>query len=515
MEDKKIEIVEINAANEIKTKLRVAAYARVSSDSDDQMNSFVSQVRYYRNMIEKNSEWEMVDIYADEGITGVSIKKRTDFKRMLDDCRKGKIDRIITKSTSRFARNTMDTLKTIRELRAIGVTVYFEKERMDTKNLTNETLLTLYSMFAQEESLNISKNCKKGIRMKMSNGTFISYNVPYGYRLVDRKLVINYDEAEIVKKIFSDYLDGKGIIEIADNLSIKNIKTPKGTDKWSYQTIARILKNEYYIGDKLFLKSYREDAIPYKKRINNGELPKYYVKHSHEPVIDVEAFKKVGALMDGRTKNMNIQPIESPLNQMIRCRYCGKTFRKKTIRGKRYWKCNNLDADKSNCESESILEENILNAFVNMYNKLRLTYQDILYPMLALIEKAENIDAKRNIKFSKINKQIGLVLEKIQAITKLQSKGVLDSSLFLTQKNELEKELRGLKTEKAIIAANNDEDKTYTETKNLIEILEDGPPKIDSFDSELFKDIVEIIYASDKKSIDFKLINGLILTERL
>ncbi|WP_066460115.1 recombinase family protein [Anaerotruncus rubiinfantis] len=195
------EIIRIKAsADTIPQKFRVAGYARVSSDSSDQLNSFSTQVNYYQRLIEKNSDWSLAEIYADEGISGVSTEKREDFNRMLSDCKKGKIDRIITKSTSRFARNTLDAISVIRELKSIGVTVYFEKEGIDTAKITGENLLTLYSLFAQEESISISQNCKKGNRMRMQSGTYVSSNPPYGYRLVDNRLQIYEPEAEIVRR---------------------------------------------------------------------------------------------------------------------------------------------------------------------------------------------------------------------------------------------------------------------------------------------------------------------------
>jgi DNA invertase Pin-like site-specific DNA recombinase len=192
------EIIRIKATANEPAKLCVAGYARVSSDSEDQLNSFSAQVQYYTKLIEKNESWDMVEVYADEGITGVSTEKRDDFNRMVRDCHRGKIDRIITKSTSRFARNTLDTIRTIRELKGIGVTVLFEKEGIDTANITSENLLTLFALFSQEESLSISKNCKKGRRMRMSRGTFVSSNPAYGYRLVDKQLAVYEPEAQTV-----------------------------------------------------------------------------------------------------------------------------------------------------------------------------------------------------------------------------------------------------------------------------------------------------------------------------
>lgn len=224
-------------------KLRVAAYARVSSNSEDQLNSFSAQVRYYRQTIEEDEQNILVDIYSDEGITGTSIEKRDDFNRLLEDCRQGKIDRIITKSISRFARNTLDSISTVRELRSLGISVYFEKENMDTGLMSGETLLTLYSAVAQQESKSISENCKMSIRFRMGNGTYVSSNPPYGYRLVNKELEIYEPEAQIVKMIFADYLNGMGANAIAKKLDKLGVKNKAGTVKWRYQTINDMLKN--------------------------------------------------------------------------------------------------------------------------------------------------------------------------------------------------------------------------------------------------------------------------------
>ena len=200
-------------------KLRTAAYARVSSDSDDQLYSFTAQVSYYTELIKGNEEWEFVDIYADEGITGLRMDKRDDFLRMIRDCRKGKIDRILTKSISRFSRNTRECLQIIRELKSIGVTIYFEKEHLDTAEISDEMLLTFFSGNAQQESMTISTNMRWSYQNRMKKGRFITCKAPFGYRLVDGILQIDEQEAEIVRYIFDSYLNGRSKDEIAADLT--------------------------------------------------------------------------------------------------------------------------------------------------------------------------------------------------------------------------------------------------------------------------------------------------------
>lgn len=270
--------------------LRIAAYCRVSSDSDDQQNSFINQVHTYTEYINSQPNMELVDIYADEGITGTAMNKRDDFMRMMRDCRKGKIDRIIVKSVSRFARNTVECLKTIRELKAKGITVLFEKENIDTGKMTDEILITVMSSIAQSESLSISKNLKMMNRNRMENGTYISHMAPYGYIYKDRTYVIDESKSEVVRWIFTEYLSGNGAAVIANKLNADCVPPNDKAERWYINTIYKILRNEKYVGDTLMQKTFHEDNLPYTPRKNNGELDKYYVYNTHDPIIDRETF---------------------------------------------------------------------------------------------------------------------------------------------------------------------------------------------------------------------------------
>ncbi|MFI3250284.1 MAG: recombinase family protein [Eubacteriales bacterium] len=245
--------------------LRVAAYARVSSGSEEQLSSFENQMNYYTKLIEEKQNWIMVGLYSDEGISGVSTRKRAGFLRLMEHCRDGKIDHIITKSVSRFARNTLDSLETLRELKKLGVSVHFEKEGIDTSKLSSETLITLYSNFAQAESENISKNCKKGVRMRMQNGTYAPVQAPYGYKIVDKQLRVEPTQAEVVKRIFSAYLQGEGILQIANSLNATKVSR-KTNAKWRPETVSRILRNPSYRGDTLLQKNIMRTFCPIKKR---------------------------------------------------------------------------------------------------------------------------------------------------------------------------------------------------------------------------------------------------------
>lgn len=497
-------------------KLRVAGYARVSSDSEDQLNSFSAQVRYYTGLIEKHDGWELTEVYADEGVTGVSTEKRDDFNRMVADCRKGKIDRVITKSVSRFARNTLDSIRVIRELKDIGVTVLFEKENLDTAKLTSENLLTLYSLFAQQESMSISQNAKRGNRMRMQNGTYVSSNPPYGYRLVENQLIIHETEAAIVRRIFAEYLGGSGGYEIAKGLMADGIPFRDDRMKWRHQAIAGIIRNERYAGDMLLQKSFAEDEMPYRKRVNKGELPKVYIRNTHEPIVSRIEFELANILLKERGQAVTVgKPMQYPLSRKVRCAECGSAYRRKITNGIPYWVCRQHDDDKDACGGERVTEEALHQAFARMYNNLKQHSAGILPPMLASLEKLREARTRSNPEISTLNKQIAELSEQNHVMNGLLTKGILDSALFISQTDELNRKLRALKTAKARLLEEQDGDGLLERTEDLMEILESGPDRINNMEETIFHDMVEKITAHDTRTVEFTLINGLVLTERL
>jgi DNA invertase Pin-like site-specific DNA recombinase len=240
--------------------LRMAAYCRVSSDSADQLHSYAAQVKRYTDFINANPNWTLTEIYADEGLTGTCAEKCEDFQRMLADCKRGKIDRILCKSVSRFARNTADCLTAVRLLKSLGVTVFFEKENLDTAEMNGEFLLTLQGMAAQEESLSISGNLRWATRKRMAEGTFLDGSTPYGYRLQGRALVIFEQEAEIVRQIFAWYLAGQGLQTIVNHL---NRERPE--KRWHTTGVKYVLTNPHYIGDALFQRRFSTGTLPYRR----------------------------------------------------------------------------------------------------------------------------------------------------------------------------------------------------------------------------------------------------------
>lgn len=302
--------------------MRVAAYCRVSSDSEDQLHSYVSQIQYYTDLISGQPNWTLFDIYADERLTGTKTDKREDFMRLINDCRKGKIDRVLTKSVSRFARNTLDTIQYVRMIKEYGVSILFEAVQIDTACLSSEMLLLVSGARAPEESLSISKNQRMNCRTRMKDGTYIPGSTPYGYKLKeDGELEIIPEEAEIVRFIFDSYLSGIGRTKIADMLNEKGIPNRSKSKKWHCFTVDYILKNERYIGDAILQKSYTTETLPFRKLKNNGELTKHYVEDTNPPILSREKFEAVQA----RLKQNHIdsrKAVQYPLTGKICC-HCG------------------------------------------------------------------------------------------------------------------------------------------------------------------------------------------------
>ena len=308
-----------------KKKRRVAGYARVSTDHDDQFTSYEAQIDYYTTYIKSRDDWEFVKVYTDEGISGTGIRKRLGFQSMIEDALNGKIDLIITKSVSRFARNTVDSLTTIRKLKENGVECYFEKENIWTFDGKGELLITIMSSLAQEESRSISENCTWGQRKRFADG---KVTVPFkrflGYdRGPNGELVVNPEEAETVRRIYRLFLQGMTYNGIASQLTSYGIKTPGGKDKWNVSTVKSILSNEKYKGDALLQKTYISDYLTKKPKVNEGEIPQYYVEGDHEAIIPPETFDMAQREMERRGRGRNYHSGVHAFSSRIRCGQCG------------------------------------------------------------------------------------------------------------------------------------------------------------------------------------------------
>jgi len=494
-------------------KQRAAGYARVSSDSDDQKNSFAAQMDYYTELLGNNPEYDFIDVYADEGITGTSMEKREDFLRMMSDCRKGKIDRIFTKKVSRFARNTADSLECVRELRTLGVTVYFIEDNIDTANMTDEMLLAIVSTMAQNESETISSNVRWSYKHRMQSGEFITCKAPFGYRLEDKRLIINDEEAEHIRYIFNSYINGVSKTVIAKDMMANGITTRDGNAKWDERAISRILKNERYMGDSLLQKKCSTETFPYKKIRNHGQKDQYYIKNSHEPIISREVFEQAQSLINRRRPPAS-QKAEYPLSKKIQCAECGTTYKRRPVNGITRWVCYRHDTDRKACPAKPIPESEILAAFVRMVNKLKLNKEYILTPLLAELKDLQNRVNAGNVRITKINTQIAELANQNYVLKDAMSKGYLDSDIFMRQNNEINAQIADLRKEKRrIMNADNDDD-TLRQTQIITNII-DGTDTITEFDKTLFDRLVGKIIAVQGDEIQFELINGLRLTEKI
>ncbi|GHV42525.1 serine recombinase [Clostridia bacterium] len=360
-------------------KRRSAGYARVSTDHEDQVTSYEAQVDYYTNYIQGREDWEFVAVYTDEGISATSTAKREGFNRMVADALAGKIDLIVTKSVSRFARNTVDSLSTIRKLKENGVECYFEKENIWTFDGKGELLITIMSSLAQEESRSISENCTWGQRKRFSDGKVcVPYKRFLGYDRSDDKdggLVINEEQAVIVRRIYKMFLDGFSPLIIAKTLTADGIPTPGGKSEWNKQVIRSILSNEKYKGDALLQKSYTVDFLTKKKKRNGGEIQQYYVENSHAAIIEPAVFDMVQLELARRQSGENRYSGVSIFSSKLKCGCCGGWYGSKiwhsTSKYRRViWQCNHKFKNDEKCETPHLTEETIQAAFVSAVNKL-------------------------------------------------------------------------------------------------------------------------------------------------
>lgn len=383
-----------------KKKRRTAAYARVSTDSEEQLTSYSAQVDYYTNYIKSRDDWEFVSVYTDEGITGTNTKHREGFKRMVADALAGKIDLIVTKSVSRFARNTVDSLTTVRQLKEKGVEIYFEKENIWTLDSKGELLITIMSSLAQEESRSISENCTWGQRKRFADG---KVTVPFkrflGYdRGPDGNLVLNKDEAVIIRRIYSMFLQGMTPHGIAARLTADGIKSPGGKDKWNAGAVRSILTNEKYKGDALLQKSYTVDFLTKKKKINKGEIPQYYVEGNHEAIIQPEVFELVQQELERRKSSRGRHSGVHLFSGKIRCGQCGEWYGSKVWHSNsKYrrviWQCNHKYDGEEKCPTPHLTEDEIKAMFVSAANKLIGKKAAILSPLRASLDVAFDISA--------------------------------------------------------------------------------------------------------------------------
>lgn len=399
---RKIEPIAKLPETAIKPKItRVAVYARVSTDMEEQASSFEAQKDYYEKKVRENKDWTLVGIYADEGKTGTSYINRTEFLRMMEDCRLGKINMILTKSVSRFARNTVDALNNIRELKARNIGVFFERENIWTLDAKGEFLITLLTSLAQEESRSISENTTWGKRKAFADGRYsVAYTRFLGYDRGAKRgeFVINEGQARIVRLIYRMYLQGYSPYRISEFLTRWEVRTPTGSGKWHSSSVISILQNEKYKGDALLQKGFTKDFLTHKRVQNNGELPQYYVHDGHEAIINREVFDYVQTLARARNNDANGRYSGVHLySSLFRCGKCGAFYGAKPEHSNDKYRrtilmCHNRFKAPYYCKNTRIDLRQIPSIFIKIANRIMRKYSQIL-SVSQEIAKELSIDA--------------------------------------------------------------------------------------------------------------------------
>ena len=490
---------------------RVAAYCRVSTDSEDQINSYNSQVEHYTEFIKKNNEWTLAGIYADEAITGTQVDRRIDFQRLINDCVNGDIDMIITKSISRFARNTLDTLKYVRRLKEANVAVFFEEENINTLTMDGELLLTILSSVAQQEVENISANVKKGLRMKMERGELVGFQgcLGYDYDPETKSISVNEKEAEIVRYIFRRYIEGAGGKVISRELEELGHLSPRGKKRWGETTVVGIIKNEKYKGDIMMGKTFTVDPISKRRLDNFGEQDKFYVKNHHEPIISEEDFEKAQGIRLRRSQNRNTvqgsggkrekYSRKYAFSSMLECGFCGHTLtRRNWHSGSNYkkiiWHCvNSTKNGKKSCpHSKGIEEEAIEKAFMESYRQVCHNNVEITNEFLKTVEE-ELKDNSLSKELKKVNSQLDKILKKEKDLVELRLNESISMDIYQEKYNEIVKNKEKLLGEKRTLEVTLTDEKVLKKRLEGFKKLLESNQYLEEFDRTVFESIVDKI----------------------
>jgi site-specific DNA recombinase len=508
------------ADNDIPTtrnKLKVAAYARVSTDEAEQLNSYKTQCDYYTTYIQGKPEWEFVGLYADEGITGTSAKRRKEFQRLIGDAMDGKIDLILVKSVSRFARNTVDSLQTVRKLRDKGVKIYFEKENIDSLDAKCDMILSIYSSLAEEESRSISTNIRWAHQKKVERGEVVlNFNNIYGYQQDENKNVtIKIQEAEVVREIYHKYLIGYSIRRIIRELKENEIKSPLGSSKWSSSTIKGILENEKYIGDVILQKTYKRDFLTQRRVRNTGQAPQKYVENNHPAIVDKLTWNAVQAEIERRNSLRSTEAtgkgrydMRYAFSGVIECGECNSNFRRHNYTNgnkiERTWACKEHLKGNKYCTQEILKEELLEELFVNTLNRLLLNRDKVLKKVEASVKEAMlevGTDNKQQIE------KVDLMIEKLQAdmleLNKRRGKRDIDAEQYSTESREIMEQLDELfKKRDELIAEQSDGALSKSQYKMLTDFLK-NEQKQTEFDKDVFTKLIEKIIVNSREDITF------------
>jgi DNA invertase Pin-like site-specific DNA recombinase len=506
-----------------KQQLRVAAYCRVSTNSEEQLNSYLSQIEYYTGIIEENPNWTMAGIFADEGLSGVSTKKRKEFNRMMQKCRAGRIDLIIVKSASRFARNTLDSISWARRLKKLGIGIIFEKEGVNTLDMDDEILLTIFAGLAQAESESLSKNVAMGYRQSFKAG-----NVPFhykgflGYRKgADGNPEIVPEEAAIVKRIFHRYLAGDSVAQIIKDLESDGIPATKGGSKWSPNAIRYMIRNEKYIGDALLQKTYISDVLTKQAKKNNGELPKYYITNNHPAIIERDVFQKVQEEIARRgckhkTQSKTARTEQSKysgkyaLNEILVCGECGTPYRRVTwsLHGNKriVWRCiSRLEHGKKYCKESPTLHEAPLHAVIMAAVSEIVDRKALKESLLAGIEAAYTMD-KDTIIYRMAKTRMDELKAQFDKLLETAGTAGFDEDYFDQRAKKISEEMAAKRAIIEKYEAQQTERSYAAEIAAASELLENEPATLTEYDDRAIRQLVDTIrvLAGGKLKITFK-----------
>ena len=496
-----------------KRQLRVAAYCRVSTDDEEQLTSYEAQKNYYTDKIMTNKEWTMAGIFADEGITGTSARKRPEFLRMIRQCKQGKIDIVLTKSISRFARNTVDCLNYVRALKELGIAVIFEKENMNTLEIDSEILITMLGAFAQSESESISANVRWGIRQAMKEGkATIQYKYLYGYRKGDdSKPEIIPDQAEVVRKIYDLFLSGTPVRGIQEYLNANSVPNINGESKWARSAIDSILTNEKYCGDVLLQKTYIDDCINKKVKKNTGQLPMYLVQNHHEGIISRETFDAAQAELARRSAGKSPSKKNAPtgrsrysskyaLSDRLYCGECGTRYQRCTWRNRDgskriVWRCvSRVDYGNKYCHDSPTLDEEPLHrAILAAINSAVKDKDTIIYNLKSAMEKELAPVAGQQLSLSEIDNQLEqLNTEFSKVLAEASESG--DQAAYSNRFREIMQKQIALKAQRDEIQRMLAESgKATAHIEQCRQAAETTPSAITEWDETLIRQVVESV----------------------
>ena len=491
-------------------QLRVAAYCRVSTELEEQQNSYQVQIAYYTDLINKKKEWTLAGIFADEGISGTQTKKRTEFNRMIRMCRNKKIDLVITKSISRFARNTVDCLEYVRQLKDLGIGVIFEKENINTLTMTSEFMIALYGSFAQAESESISKNVSWGKEKAYREGKVqFQYKHLLGYKKgADGKPGIIPEEAETVKLIYTMFLDGHSMKNIALILHVKGIHTKTGSTEWRTNTITRILQNEKYVGDALLQKTFTSDCITHKVVKNHGERPMYLVTNHHDPIIDRDTYNRVQQELARRNSKRKISDktvteqgkysSKYALSELLICGHCGTPYRRTTwaARGKKQivWRClSRLEHGKKYCpDSPTIKEEQLHRGILRAINNYYSCRNDIVRILKANIGSVLECQGQEEI--LSVEKRLKEIDQARTDLVNLIASGGCDEDKLDSEFAKLYAEEQGLSERLTMLKSQNKtSEETQAKLDKIMDMIEHEKFELETFDNVLIRKLIECV----------------------